>query len=164
MLDFIMSTNAMTRTTIGFFFITELVVLDVEGLTYAVSAGSDSAMQAGAIVPIFIIIATLFSGFFIGVTEIPAWLAWIKYISFVFYGFSALAQNEFDGQNYNFCFSNTTNSACTTTTGTEILNFYGLNQIPQLALYFILFGYSVLMRLIAWGILRYRGPKFDKSI
>ena len=98
MLDFIMSTNAMTRTTIGFFFITELVVLDVEGLTYAVSAGSDSAMQAGAIVPIFIIIATLFSGFFIGVTEIPAWLAWIKYISFVFYGFSALAQNEFDGQ------------------------------------------------------------------
>jgi len=37
----------------------------------------------------------LFGGFFIGVDQIPVWLSWLQYLSYIKYGFAAIMQNEF---------------------------------------------------------------------
>ena len=66
-----------------FYFSAILVVLAVEGLTLAVSIGTKDTEQAGAIVPVFLIINVLFSGYLIPNDQIPPGLAWLKYIRLI---------------------------------------------------------------------------------
>ena len=43
----------------------------------------------------FVILCVLFGGFFIGVDELPTWIAWFRYCSFVFWGFTAMTMVVF---------------------------------------------------------------------
>lgn len=69
-----------------------------ESLAIAVSVMAGDAQAAAGIIPVFVILALLFGGFFINSEQLAEWIAWAKYLSFVFYAFNALGRNEFTGQ------------------------------------------------------------------
>ena len=45
----------------------------------------------------------LFGGFFIGSDAIPDFLSWLRYLSFLNYGFAAIMQNEFKNRFITDC-------------------------------------------------------------
>ncbi len=143
---------------------------------------ASSPQQAGAIAPVLVVNSMLFAGFFIGTNQIPVFLSWLRYLRFFFffydvlvfiiktdpsrnsflkYSFSLLMQNEFMGRTLStdcadpsFCLG----------TGDAVLDLYGVNELSYAANFFILLGFIVGMRLIAYWILLRRGPKFDDSL
>lgn len=89
------------KNTAGAFFIFVALIFLVsflaESLAIAISVLTGDAQAAAGIIPVFIILAVLFGGFFIGDSELDGWISWAKYLSFVFYAFSAFGKNEFTG-------------------------------------------------------------------
>jgi len=74
-----------------------LVVQVVLSLGYLLSCLTSNVDVALAIAPIVIIPSMLFGGFFLNASSVPVWLVWLKYLSWLFYGFEALMINQWDG-------------------------------------------------------------------
>lgn len=133
----------------GAFFIFVLVIFltsfIAESLAIAVSVMTGDAQSAAGIIPVFIILAVLFGGFFIGSEDLAAWIGWVRWLSFVFYAFNALGRNEFTGELF----------------GDEILeNFNSLTVWENIA---ALCGLLLVFRFGGYLFLHYlRGPKFLK--
>jgi ABC-type multidrug transport system permease subunit len=53
--------------------------------------------MANAIAPLLLIFFLIFGGFYINNDSIPVYFIWMKYWSFIRYGYEALVVNEFDG-------------------------------------------------------------------
>lgn len=67
------------------------------GLGLVLSASFKEPEMAGQIAPAVVVLFLMFSGYFLNEASIPAWIGWIKYISFIRYAFQALCVNEFSG-------------------------------------------------------------------
>lgn len=138
------------KSTPGAFFIFLLVIfltsVLAESLSIAISVMTGDAQSAAGIIPVFVILAVLFGGFFIGSEELAGWIGWAKYLSFVFYAFNALGKNEFTNEG---------------PFGNEIVDsFNGLSIWENIAALCAIF---VIFRLIGYLFLHYlRGPKFLK--
>lgn len=140
------------RAAAGAFFFFILVIFLVsftaESLALAVSIMTGDAQAAAALIPVFIIMSLLFGGFFISSSELDDWLGWIKYLSFIFYGFNALLLNEYG------------------TLQEGPLKEVALDGHYELAMWVnvaILFAIMVVFRLLAYLFLHYlRGPKYLK--
>lgn len=149
----------------GYFFAYYIIIimtqLASESLTYIVSAGARDAQLAGAVTPVFLVTSMLFSGFFIGTDLIPVWLRWIRYISFIKYAFALAMQTEYTDRTLDL--SGCTKSFCPTD-GSDVLSFYGLDELSYSSNFLILMGLIVAMRLLAYCTLLRRGAKFDRSI
>lgn len=50
-----------------------------------------------AVLPLIILPLMVFSGLFVNIAAIPAWIRWIQWLSPMKYGFVSLMKNEFDG-------------------------------------------------------------------
>eukprot|EP00730_Choanoeca_flexa_P013749 TRINITY_DN5663_c0_g1_i1.p1 TRINITY_DN5663_c0_g1~~TRINITY_DN5663_c0_g1_i1.p1 ORF type:complete len:667 (+),score=189.51 TRINITY_DN5663_c0_g1_i1:72-2072(+) len=150
-----------------YFFVFVLIVFMVqlasEGIAYIVSAIAKDPQEAGAIAPVFIVTSMLFGGFFIGSDAIPPFLSWLRYLSFLNYGFAAIMQNEFQDRYITDC-SQAGNDGVCFATGDEVLDFYELNSRSLTANIFILLGLIVGFRLIAYWILRRNGPTYDLTL
>ncbi|KAJ3410840.1 ATP-binding cassette sub- G member 1 [Chytridiales sp. JEL 0842] len=57
----------------------------------------DSTQAALAVTPLVIMPFMLFSGMFININKMPAWLGWLQYVSPIKYCFEGLVKNEFIG-------------------------------------------------------------------
>lgn len=139
------------RADAGAFFIFLLVIFLIstlaESLAIAVSIMTGDAQAAAGIIPVFVILAILFGGFFIESEQLAGWISWAKYLSFVFYAFNALGRNEFQG--------NPPGSP----TGSQDI-FSDLTVWENVAALVAIF---VLFRLAGYLFLQYlRGPKFLK--
>merc|ERR1719223_1085477 len=143
-----------------FWIICILISMSAEGLAYVVSALAKDPQTAGAIAPVFIVTSMLFGGFFIGVDQIPVWLNWLRYLSFIKYGFAAAMQNQFE--DYPLTYTNCTDFC--PPNGNVILKFYDVQELPMWLNLIVLAGFAIALRLIAYLILRRGGPKFDKSL
>lgn len=139
------------RTDAGAFFIFVLTIFLIstlaESLALTVSVMAGDAQAAAALIPVFVIIALLFGGFFLEDEELSDWIGWIKYTSFIFYGFNALVKNEFadlsDEEHPNF-----------------FDRYNNLSITGNLAL---VFACLVFYRVLGYLFLQYlRGPKFLK--
>lgn len=116
-----------------------------ESLAIAISVLAGDAQTAAAIIPVFVILAMLFGGFFIGSDEIGSWISWAKYVSFVFYAFNALGHNEVDREGYPDTLRN---------------EFNNLSVVENIS---ALIAILVVFRVIGYLFLHYlRGPKFLK--
>ena len=60
-----------------------------------ISASLRNGDVAVQIAPAAIVLFLVFSGYFLNDNSIPVYLDWLKYLSFIRYGFMALAVNEF---------------------------------------------------------------------
>ena len=47
---------------------------------------------------VFVLLIMLFGGFYVNVQRIPAWCAWLRYDSFMYWAFSGMVINEFAGR------------------------------------------------------------------
>lgn len=137
------------ESSAGAFFLFVLVIFLVsslaESLAVAISILTGDAQTAAGIIPVFIILAVLFGGFFIGSGALPGWIGWAKWLSFVFYAFNALVKNEFEG-----------------TPDWERIrdDFNGLSIWENIL---VLVGFNVVLRTVGYLFLQYlRGPKFLK--
>lgn len=133
-----------------FFFILTifLVSFSAESLALAVSIMTGDAQAAAALIPVFIIVFLLFGGFFINSDQLSDWLGWIKYLSFIFYGFNAIVLNEFGNL------------------AGDLKKPYALESHDQFDKWVniaILFGLLAVLRLLGYLFLQYlRGPKYLK--
>jgi len=74
-----------------------LILQVVLSLGYFLSCVAPNADIALAIAPVMIIPMMLFGGFYLNSGSIPAWLSWVKFISWFYYGYSALMTNQWAG-------------------------------------------------------------------
>lgn len=140
------------RTDAGAFFIFVLTIFLVstlaESLALTISVMAGDAQAAAALIPVFVIIALLFGGFFLEDEQLSDWIGWLKYTSFIFYGFNALVKNEFA-------------DLTPETVKDEFFERYNnLSVAGNLAL---VFTCLVFYRMLGFIFLHYlRGPKFLK--
>eukprot|EP00698_Gefionella_okellyi_P019109 TRINITY_DN580_c0_g2_i1.p1 TRINITY_DN580_c0_g2~~TRINITY_DN580_c0_g2_i1.p1 ORF type:complete len:1354 (-),score=287.08 TRINITY_DN580_c0_g2_i1:518-4579(-) len=120
------------------------------GLGLALSAGAPSAEIATTFAPIVLVLFALYGGFYANTTTIPVWLAWIRYISLIFWGYQALVTNEFTGQTFECNIQ-----PCPIQTGEQHLALLGFPIASLTACAFILLGMGIFYRLLAYIELRF---------
>jgi ATP-binding cassette subfamily G (WHITE) protein 1 len=98
-----------------------------------------------AVLPMILLPLMLFSGLYVNAGSIPAWLAWIKYISPTFYGFNAAAKNEFTGLEIAQCPAPFP-SPCS---GTIALDQLSMNGSPTIAESFLVLAAIAIVLLTA---------------
>jgi len=108
----------------GAFFLFLLMVLLIGYAAVAIALFFSATFDTYAVSNLFItltfVFSILFAGLLLNVETVLPWLAWIKYLSIANYGFSGLAINEFRGETFSDCLTNSTappsggTSDCTT--------------------------------------------------
>jgi len=78
-----------------FFFIIFLMGLVGSSFGYLVGSIFNDPKVAMGAMPLFLMPFMLFGGFY--KTSYAAWIAWFQYVSPFYYGYQALAENEFNG-------------------------------------------------------------------
>lgn len=135
-----MSVGAFLR----FYLVIFLISVFGESLAIAISILTGNAQTSASLAPVVIIISVLFAGFFTQTGQIPGFVRWIKWISFVYYAANAFAKVEFSSD-------------------PRILEEGGYNDMSYWANVGALFGIVVALRVLGYLALRYlRGPKFLK--
>lgn len=132
-----------------------LLALAAEGLAQAVSVFAGSEQVAAGIVPVVVILQVLFGGFFIRPSALPEYIAWARWLAFIYYGFNAAVLNEFtgrgevngDGRNVDEVIVEELESDLTMWTNIGIL-----------------IGYVMLTKLLYLVMLVVTKPKFDRRL
>ncbi|XP_020625255.1 protein white-like [Orbicella faveolata] len=130
--------------------ILSLVSMTAISYAYVISAMSPTesvsiALSAPMIQPLLII-----GGFFIQNTSIPAWLTWLRYLSWFNYGFEALVINQWDNYGNITC---TNSSAPCIYDGQEAIENRGLKEGNLLIDIYSLLALTVGFRIIAFLVL-----------
>lgn len=132
-----------------------LVALAGEGLAQAVSVFAGSEQVAAGVVPVAVILQVLFGGFFIRPSALPEYIAWARWLAFIYYGFNAAAKNEFTGRGDEL--------AGGTNVDTVIIN--GLeSELSKWTNIGILMGFVVVMKFLYFVMLVATKPKFDRRL
>jgi len=112
-----------------------------ESLTICVSTFAKNAQVASSIVPVFIILAFLFSGFLIDLSLVPVWLSWLQYLSWIKYGLLLIMYSQFSGD----------------VNEDIVLGRYG--NVSRGAAYAGLIACTVVLRILGYTFLRINKPK-----
>ena len=87
-----------------FFVYFGIAVIEVQAsiaLGMLISALLPSVEAAPQLAPLVVILMLMFSGYFLNLQDVPAWIGWIKYVSFIRYAFEALMVNEFKDASFD---------------------------------------------------------------
>ncbi|KJE95369.1 ABC transporter [Capsaspora owczarzaki ATCC 30864] len=124
------------------------------------AASTPSFQVATIFASLMMMFLILFSGFFVLNDLIPIWLRWIKYISFMYYSFGLLLQNEFSGGSY-YCEPSefAPNHTCPITTGAQALQNLGAADTKIGENIIILVALIVAARTVCFLALRHYKPK-----
>lgn len=83
-------------TAFLFAILTTIVISQTgEAYSQAISVFAGDPQIAAALVPLVIVLAFLFAGFFIRASAMPGFLRWGQKLSFLYWGYEALAKNEY---------------------------------------------------------------------
>lgn len=89
-------------TTYLFAFLTTIVISQTgEAYSQAISVFTGDPQISAALVPLVIVLAFLFAGFFIRASAMPGFLRWGQKLSFLYWGYEALAKNEYTSRRDN---------------------------------------------------------------
>ncbi|RKP06901.1 P-loop containing nucleoside triphosphate hydrolase protein [Thamnocephalis sphaerospora] len=112
------------------------------------------------VVPTFVMPMLVFSGMFVNIANLPAWIRWINWLSLMKYGFVALVKNEFEGTVIN-CGASVPTEMCMPISGETVIKRLGIDNegsvwanICALALwafFFIALAYLGLWRMTRTG-------------
>lgn len=117
-----------------------------EGMAQALSVFAGDEQTAAAIVPVAVIFQLLFGGFFISADALPGYIAWLRWGSFMYYGFNAAVINEF---------------------GDELGEVVQQGQQFELSKWegiAVLIAYAVLVKVMYFAALRANKPRFDRTL
>ncbi|XP_065904854.1 broad substrate specificity ATP-binding cassette transporter ABCG2-like [Dysidea avara] len=73
------------------------------GLVLFIGAAVGIFTVAQTIYTVLLVFAMIFGGFFISLSSIPGWLAWLQWFSFLKYTFAILLENELENTHFTFC-------------------------------------------------------------
>lgn len=134
------------QTTVSNFFkfymILELLAQAVTGLAYMMSACFDSEIAALTFGQFLVMPMMLFGGLFVNPATTPVWLAWLQWLSPIFYSFNALTQVQWDGN------TDCQNMIPPRPTCDYIPKYLGLN-IPFWHCVYILIGITIIARILS---------------
>ena len=157
------------------YFILECVTQCAVSFGYMVSTFSANITIINALAAPLLIPLMIFGGFYLQPDSIPAWLVWIKYISWFYYGNAALLQNQWTDVQFDCEFCDGTvlkyDECPIKYTGEQLLNNLGFNEqtmwentvlILILGLGFRLLGYIVLcFKFDVFGLKKSKKNKQD---
>lgn len=127
-----------------------LIALCGEGLAQAISVFAGDEQTAAAIVPVAVIFQVLFGGFFIRPTALPGYIAWARWLSFVYYAYNAAAQNEFTGRGDN---------------GADKIILQELDSdLTKWTNIGVVVGFMVVLKLMYFFVLKLTKPRFDRKL
>ncbi|KAJ2862504.1 hypothetical protein GGH94_004233 [Coemansia aciculifera] len=127
------------------------------GFAFAMSMAVRSLEVAHIITPVSLGTLMLFAGNLSNAKAITPVLRWLKYVCIYYYAYSGFVQNEFDGLE----FTCTPGAAICYKTGQDVLNTYGLNELPiwQCILLNVVLG--VAFYALAYCLLRWKAkPRY----
>lgn len=109
-----------------------------------VSAMAPSVGVALAIAPSIMLPIILFGGFFTPPAAMPVWCAWMRWISFFYYGFGAAVVNEFSDETF----------VCDTqpcyTSGNHVLTNYSLDNVSIAVYCLAVLGFAALFQILGF--------------
>ncbi|GAB0491196.1 hypothetical protein MMPV_002448 [Pyropia vietnamensis] len=127
-----------------------------------VAASAVSSIRAVAVLmPLSLAAPLLYSGAVLPRTETPVFLRWAYSVSYVSYAFSALLKNQFGGLLFErppFTFS------AGVMTGEDALLVWQAKDLSIGTCVGVVCAQALAFRLIAYAVLRRRGPRFDVSV
>jgi ABC-type multidrug transport system ATPase subunit/ABC-type multidrug transport system permease subunit len=120
-----------------------------ESVAQTVSVFSGSPQISAALVPLFVILCFLTAGFFIKPDAMPDWLSWMRYASFMYWGYEAMVKNEFAP------------IADNAAVASILMDFNDHSKWVNLV---VLSAIAVIGKSLFYLSLIYRSPKFDKTL
>ncbi|PIA12540.1 P-loop containing nucleoside triphosphate hydrolase protein [Coemansia reversa NRRL 1564] len=112
---------------------------------------------AHTITPVCLSVFMLFAGNLSNANAITPVLRWIKYVCIFYYSYSGLVQNEFNGLEFD-C---STNESSCYSSGEDVIDAYGLDEIPIWGCVVINFALGLGFYIIAYLSLRWVAkPRF----
>jgi ABC-type multidrug transport system ATPase subunit len=120
-----------------------------ESIAQTVSVFAGDPQISAAIVPLVVILCFLTAGFFIPPSAMPGALRWLRYCSFLYWGYEALIKNEFGP------IANDVDAA-------NILK--GFNDHSRWINLLALVAVALISKASFFGALLWRSPKFDKTL
>ena len=134
-------------------------------LGMVISAWLKNVEMAPQVAPAFVVFFLMFSGFLINEDSVPAYLIWVREISFIRYAFRALCVNEFRGA--TFACNHNINSAAVVSdsetpclSGDQVLERLNFQTISIAEECYVLIGIMAAFHIVAYLILVRRKPKF----
>ena len=93
----------LKRTASAFFLFAVLLSMQVmvaQSLGYWLSSMVMDFAQLAVMAALWMVGTILVAGFFIPISKMHVWFRWIRYLSFVYYGYNGFIINEFQGSTY----------------------------------------------------------------
>lgn len=135
-----------------------LVVLLAQSFGLLIGAAFMDPKTAQTVTTIVMLTFLLVGGFY--VRDVPTWMAWIRYISFVYWGYNLLLKIQFGGGGdgalqYYDCSTAGGGGGCTPVTdlGTALRMPVDPNQSPWLEVV-VLIGMMLLLRALTYWVLK----------
>jgi len=127
-----------------------------------VTATAVSSVKAVAVLmPMVVCLPLLYSGILLPPSDTPVFLRWAFKVSYVSYAFAAVLKNQFNGLLFErppFSFS------AGVMTGEDALGVWQVNTLSVGACVGVVCAQALVLRLVAYAVLRQRGPRFDVSV
>ena len=134
-----------------------------------VSAYVRSEKMASALAPIPLVFSIIFGGFFIQASAIPAFLRWIRYLTYMRWSYIALVRNEMNGRTFDcpaggFSDPAVTGGACIPDGDAAVKLLTPNAQLGLTACAWVLVGMAIACWIGTYWVLRFNKPRYDKSV
>ncbi|KAI8326139.1 P-loop containing nucleoside triphosphate hydrolase protein [Martensiomyces pterosporus] len=141
---------------IGFAILVTILLASL-GFAFAMAVLVDSMEIAHIITPLTLAMLMLFAGNMANASSVTPVLRWIKYVCMMYYGYSALVQNEFGG----LTFSCPPGAGTCYRTGEEVIKAYSLGKQPIWECIVINLALAAGLYLFAYALLRWKAkPRY----
>eukprot|EP00188_Purpureofilum_apyrenoidigerum_P006014 Plantae.Rhodophyta-Purpureofilum_apyrenoidigerum.ctg8588.p1 GENE.Plantae.Rhodophyta-Purpureofilum_apyrenoidigerum.ctg8588~~Plantae.Rhodophyta-Purpureofilum_apyrenoidigerum.ctg8588.p1 ORF type:complete len:677 (-),score=140.60 Plantae.Rhodophyta-Purpureofilum_apyrenoidigerum.ctg8588:728-2758(-) len=139
--------------------LTHVIVSQSAGL--AISAATMNVKKATTLASIFLLASMMVAGFYVDTENLPVWIRWLQYVSYVVYSFSAVLVNEVAGVEYpcsepptEFRPTNPMPSPCVIA-GEDVLRTYDIrSDIGIWGNFGVMVGFIFFFRALAYFFLR----------
>ena len=103
-----------------------------------------------------VLLLLIFGGFYISLDQIHPWCRWLKYCSFLYWGFSGMVANEFQGRELPCSAQRADEYAAECPfAGSEVLEAHGMAEASVGLSLLVLLVFSLLFRVAAYLCLRF---------
>ncbi|KAL7721514.1 ABC transporter [Entamoeba marina] len=126
-----------------------LVACVAQAFFFLIGSLSPNVVVAQILLPLFLIVLMIFTGFFIKKNDIPPYWIWAYYLSFFRYTFNILTINQFAGTTLYCSEGEYVNGVCPITTGDAYLISLDINP-GMLVDFFVLIGFYVIFQTLAY--------------
>ena len=145
---------------ISFLIIITFVVLSSMGLGMLISSISKNMNSALALASPCMILMVLFGGFYSNLSNMPVWISWLQYASFMSWAFQGFIINEYTDKTLE-CFDINENEPCLTT-GEQVLSRYSFDVYSKIQCMIFLAVIGISFHILSYLVLRYKKPKYQQ--